>query len=675
MGEPPDPAQLGGALLRNGRLDGTDRSRDVLEEANRAWQSLAEERETRRRNRDYLFNEQWNETITTPDGETKTEEEAIREEGREPWQMNRVRPIIRNLKGQLRQNESDRQVFSVNREDTEAANVMTQALREARKINRLHSLEAQQFMEHLLAAKAAFRVGYKYVPEYDRPEVVVRAVNSLRLFYNKDLDDRRGRNLRIIGELHDLEVREIKDAFAPRDPELAEAIGDYYGTGDTRTFSGALSGFNQHDGLNFRTPTSTDLGRVIEVWRRESRQKRIVHDHDVGKLFDVTGEMDEADIQRENRSRQKLGIGGLEEVTRREAIWVGYFLTPTGEILWAGETPYAHQKHPYVMGFADFLDGEAVALMDDLIDQQRLYNRMIQVLDVAMSTSARGTLMIPEQMIPDGMSPEEFSREYTKVNGVVIYDATTESGEPMPSGHVPEQVFANSVPAGSFEWLQQMSREMKSASGVMGPQLGEETNANTPAALYNQQITQSQTTNLDQFETYFETLHDLDLKIVKVAASNHSEGRRIRGDADEGVLEFSEDQIQDLEFGVSLAEVTDTATYRQLFEQDLKEFLGGGLLTFRQFLKESAHPKAESLLELIERTNPLVQDESDSPADAQGEAQQSSAEQEVRQAAQQMQGAGAGEPNEQSQRQLRAELIQAAEDGNQRAQALLAQAA
>jgi len=670
-GDEPPARTLRGALLEGERLASTEESKTVLERADRAWQSLEDDRERRRTNRDYLFGDQWGEKIETEDGMI-TERRAIEKQGREPWEMNRVRPIVRNLMGQLRQNESDRQVFAVNREDNAAARVMTQVLRESRRINKMPAVEAHQFVEFILSGKTCFRVGYEYMHEYDRPEVSIRPVNTLRLFYNTDLTDPRARDLTIIGELHDMELEDVVNAFAPRDPQVAEAIEDYYGKGQRRHYTDSnMPGFARHDGLNFRTPTDTDLCRVIEAWRRESHTIRLAHDHQTGRVHRIGDRLSDRQVQQENAARRQAGERPLEVYQRRESVWVGYFLTPTGEILWAGTTPFEHQEHPYVLGFGDMLDGEVRGLMDDLIDQQRLYNRMIQIMDLGMSTSARGVLMIPEEMIPDDMSVDEFADEYTKVNGTIVYKATTDEGKPMPSQHTPEQVFSNSIPAGAFEWLAQMNREMKSASGVTGPQMGEDASSDTPASLYHQQIVQSQTTNLDQFESYFESLRDLDLKIVKVAAQHHEDGRRVRGTADEGVVEFTEQQIKDLEFDVSLAQVEDTATYRQLFEQDLKELLGNGLLTFRQYLKTSSHPKADQLLELIKRNNPLIGGRGEQGAPESAGAQ-------LQQAARQMQeGAeAAGQPIPEGQRrQLRAQLLKRAENGDPDARALLNQAA
>jgi hypothetical protein len=644
--------------MENGRLASTERSVDVLEEARSAWNALQNDRKRRRRNRNYLMGLQWQDEVETEDG-FKTEREVIEDQGREAWKMNHIRPIIRNLKGQLRQNQSDRQVFAVNREDNRAAEVMTHVLREARRINAMESIEADQFIEHLLAGKSAFHVGYKYWPKYDRPEVSIRKVNMLRFFYNPDADDRRGHDLRIVGEIHDMSLDDIVTSFAPRDREYGEAIREYYGDVKSETFE-MREAFGFQDGLSFDTPLDSDLHRVIEVWRRRSKMVRKVHDPEAGRT--VQAELPDARIEQENRARRQRGMEELRVMDRRENVWVGYFLTPTGEILWAGETPYDHQEHPYAFGWADMIDGESRGLLSDLIDQQRLYNRMIQVMDLGMSTSARGVLMIPEERIPEGMSVNDFAEEYTKVNGVVVYKARTEDGGQIDPRLKPEQVYNQSIPTGAFEWLAQMREDMESSSGVTGPVMGESPDSGTPAALYNAQITQSNTTTLDLFETYFEVLRDLDVKTVQVAAQFYDDDRPVRTNEND-ILRFTSDEVRDVQFDATVAQVADTATYRQLYERDLQEMRAAGEITFRQYLEMSSHPKADQLIELIERTNPLVKGET--------RPQQGTGDPETQQALEvAAQGSQAA-----TQRNLRAQLLQAAENGDRDAAALLSQAA
>lgn len=668
-----DLASLRGPLLENGVLAGTEESRDVLEEAHSAWDALSEDRDRRRRHRDYLMGRQWQDTIETDQGR-KTERQHIEDQGREAWQMNHLRPIVRNLKGQLRKNSSDRQAFAVDDEDDRAAEIMTKALREARRINRMDTVEADQWLEHLLGGLSAFRIGYKYWSKYDRPEVTIRPVNSLRFFYNPDASDRRGHDTRIVGELHDMDVESICAAFAPQDREVSEAIKEYYGKPQRESFW-ARYDFAQADALGFYSTQDDDQHRVIEIWCRKLREKLMIHDPAEPEVYALPPDrVDREQIAATNQERRAQGTPPLRVEERQELTWVGYFLTPTGEVLWVGETPYWHGEHPYAYGWAEKIDNESRGLLVDLIDQQRLYNRMIQIIDVGMSTSARGVLLIAEEQIPDGMEVQDFADEWTKLNGVVAYKADPDEAN-VPPGVKPQQVFSQSIPAGAFEWLAQMRNELQEVSGVSGAVMGEEPPSDQPASLYQARIVQSQTTTLDLFETYFDTLHQVDVKALQVAKQFHGDGRAVRGSKDD-LVRFDRASVRDTLFDVSVAQVADTATYRQLYEQDLKEMRAQGDITFRQFLEMSSHPKADQLLQLIERTNPLVGGGGDGqPARQRMQGPGGGGtERALQQAAQAGQLADRRVAGGQA-RQLRARLMEQAEEGDRDAHALLAQAA
>lgn len=669
----PDLATLEGPLLRRGRLESTDTTMEVLDEANSAWDARDSDRRRRRRHRNYVFGLQWQDTIEH-EGQTMTEREAIEGEGREPWQMNHLRPVIRNLKGQLRQNSSDRAAFAVDREDSEAAEQMTKALREARRINMMDSLEADNFLEHLMGGEAAFHIGYKYQSQYDRPEVTYRVVNMLRFFVNPDANDRRGHDISLIGEIHDMEVSDIVAQFASNNPQAADAIREYYGDDRMGRDYWGYDEFNKADSLDFYSTADADMNRVIEVWRRELRESRIIHDPAEPGRYEVEREeYPDERIERENQLRRQQGIPPLRVEDRSEMGWMGYFLTPTGEVLWAGESPYWHQEHPYAYGWAEKMDNESRGLLVDLIDQQRLYNRMIQVIDLGMSTSARGVLMIPKEQIPQDMSVQDFADEYTKANGVIAYKADPDDSN-LPRGTSPEQVFNRSIPSGAFQWLQQMRNELQEVSGISGAVMGEEPPSDQPAALYQARIQQSQITTLDLFETYFGILQKADRKALKVARQFFEDGRLVRGSKDE-VTRFDRARVRDTEFEVTIAEVADTATYRQLYEQDLKEFLGGGMITFRQFLKMSSHPKADQLLQVINRSNPLSgQGEGGADMNNITGTGDPETEQAIRQAAQASEMADQPIPGAEA-RELRDNLMEQAAGGDSDAEALLAQAA
>jgi hypothetical protein len=48
-----------------------------------------------------------------------------------------------------------------------------------------------------------------------------------------------------------------------------------------------------------------------------------------------------------------------------DSYWYYYFLSPLGDILAEGETPYEHKSHPYVFKAYPFIDGEIHSFVSD----------------------------------------------------------------------------------------------------------------------------------------------------------------------------------------------------------------------------------------------------------------------------------------------------------------------
>ena len=67
------------------------------------------------------------------------------------------------------------------------------------------------------------------------------------------------------------------------------------------------------------------------------------------------------------------------------------------------------------------------------------------MLDFIMNASAKGVLLIPEDCIPDGMTPADFAKEWVRFNGVITYVPSQKHTK------VPEQISANSTNIGITE--------------------------------------------------------------------------------------------------------------------------------------------------------------------------------------------------------------------------------
>lgn len=580
----------------------TDRSRTLLREAKRDHELMDDYRHRRRMARDQRRGRHWENLIDDPDypGRQITEKEYIERQGRTAWQMNHTSPTIRNLVGQYLQNKSERVAYAVDREGDEEAELMTVALRAARRHNRAKELEVSQLEEHIQGGMCVWKVGSEFDSELDRDEIVFEAIDPARFFFNQDVSDRRLKGLRRIGEVHEVHIDELVAQLATS-PEHAEAIRAVYGGRVDWLDEVYDAGQSYRDNFDFETGGDPNRALAYEIWTTEHRWVQMVHDPVNGFYGKWDG--DPGELAAENAARMLEGYPELDIEMRQEAVWVYRILTDMGHVLAEGEEPYWHQSHPYVVSFAQWMDGEWWGLIEDIEDPQRLVNRMTTAIDHMLSASAKGVLLIDEEALSaTGMSIEDIAEEWTKMNGVI----SLKLKPGMQMNKVVQQITASAIPSGIFEWLNDQKSHIQELSGVVGAQMGAAPKSGQPAAIYSMQQTTASLTTLIFFETFFWALHQLDKKAVQCIQQFYDRPGLITADKGRRV-HFDPDKVRDAVFDMVVADSADTATYRQLFEESLKEFLGGGRITFRQFLEMSSHPKAGQLLKIIDRTNPMIE--------------------------------------------------------------------
>ena len=296
-------------------MDGEARTKvmSLLRRAKKWWDHRADFRRRRARSRDYRRGHQWQEKTENRDGKQVTEEQKIKDQGRIPWVINQIGTVVRNLVGQWRQNQSDRAAFAVEDEDKEATEQMNVKRRGTRRYNRAGTVERNEFEEFLISGACGMKLTIEWDSDLERNEVELDPVDQTRLFFNMDLEDRRMKNLRIIGELHDLTPSELIAAYAKDqngdfDREKAEQIKQIYGNLD-EDLTGVMSdaGFDRTDDLSFFNASERSLGRVIEVWTKRHKLKRYAHDKARGTLTELDDDTPDDAIERLNAQRRAAG--------------------------------------------------------------------------------------------------------------------------------------------------------------------------------------------------------------------------------------------------------------------------------------------------------------------------------------------------------------------------------
>ncbi len=567
----------------------------LLDKAYTAWLAMDTFRSERRRNIEYRNGNQWSDMVPDPDNSGKMirESELLTRQGKSLLKHNFIQQFIRNISGQMLTNPTQSVVYARTEGKEELGEMLTNTLQACHDSNRVGRVDLALLEELILSGVGCYKVGYKFSSEREQGECEVDVVPGSRLFVDTDMSDASLRSLSLIGELHELSLEEVISTFASN-PEEEKIVGRIY-----TPLAASTVGVSNKDS-DFMTPNDSACCRVIEVWYREGRWVKHTHDYLTGesKREDKITQKEVDKINRE-RLAECRSLGYSEERApllhldyQYEHYWSVAFLAPTGELLYRGESPYNHKSHPYIIGSIPTIDGTPKALVSDVIDIQRYINRLIVMIDFIMGTSAKGVLMVPENALPDGYSIEDFTSEYVKANGVILY-------KPNHTRDVPFQISSNSTNVGAWEMLNIQIGLIKELSGVSGAIQGEGSKGYTASSLYAQQAENSQLNLKVLFNTLRLLQRDRDEKMLKVIMQYYRNERYLSPAFESGGKESKYiPELVDtiIDFDLVVSHSIATPLYRQLNEEILKSMLDRGQIDIEMFLSNSSLPFAESLL-------------------------------------------------------------------------------
>jgi hypothetical protein len=355
--------------------------------------------------------------------------------------------------------------------------------------------------------------------------------------------------------------------------------------------------------MNFLFPTDTSLCRVIEVWRKEQKPRYRCVDYNNGDAFKVDIEDYKELVLDVNANRLRRGLEAgmerddiplIESEWFMDDYWYYYYLSPFGDILAEGETPYDHKSHPYAFKAYPYIDGEIHSFVSDVIDQQRYTNRLITLYDWIMRASAKGALLVPEGALPDDMDWDDLADEWSRFNGIIRY-------VPKPGVPMPQQLASNSVNIGIGELLNLQLKFFEDISGVNGALQGKPGYSSTSGTLYAQQTQNATTSLLDLLETFSSFIVDGAYKDVKNIQQFYDTKRRISiAGRSAAQVDYDPDKIRDTEFDLSIVESTATPTYRQAANEFLMQIWAAQQISLEQLLTYGDFPFADELLQSIQ---------------------------------------------------------------------------
>lgn len=595
--------------VKRDKLHNSQRAYDVLAMAQTYWSNMDDFRRERERNKRYTYGDQWDDTITV-DGCRMTEGEYIQKQGNVPLKNNLIRRLVRNVIGVYRSQSKEPVCNARDRDEQKLGETMSTVLQYNMQLNRMNELYARTMEEYMVGAFVVHRKWYGW--RNDRLDCWTDYVNPNRFFVDTNMRDFRGWDVTCCGEIHDISFGDLLGQFAQTPSDYERLANIYRAANNMRGFVSARASFGvstHRKDIDFLLNTDESLCRVIEVWRKETKPRYRCHDYNNGDVFkiDVNDKKALVDDVNQQRLEQGLSLGMAKEdipLVKAEwfvdSYWYYYYLTPFGDILAEGETPYAHKSHPYVFKAYPFIDGEIHSFVSDVIDQQRYANRLVTMYDWIMRASAKGVLLVPDECLGD-QSPEDFADAWTRFNGVVLYHA-------KPGVPAPTQVANNSTNIGISELLNLQLKFFEDISGVHGALQGRQGTTGTSGTLYAQQAQNATTSLLDLLDSFSQFVVDAAYKDVKNIQQFYDQKRTFNIAGRQATqIEYDPEKIRDTEFDLSIVESTATPVYRQIANDYLVQFWQSGQITLQQLLEVGDFTFADQLLQSIKSQQQQMQ--------------------------------------------------------------------
>lgn len=580
---------------------GDRRAFDILMEAQYYWNQMEDFRRDRERNKRYTYGAQWDDMICV-DGKSMSEEEYIKSQGNVPLKNNLIRRLVRSVLGVYRSQSKEPTCTARDRDEQKLGETMSTILQCNMQLNRMPDVYARTMEEFLISGFIVHRKSYGW--RNGKEDCWTDYVQPNNFFIDNNMRDFRGWDVSVLGEVHDISFGQLCEQFASS-PQEYRQLRDIYKWAARKDYIATYAerfGYSRLENYDFLFTSEPGRCRVIEIWRKEQKPRYRCHDYQNGDIFKIDEEDYAQVVLAENEERMRMAkeVGMPEEEVPLikanwfvDDYWYFYYLSPFGDILREGETPYEHGSHPYIFKAYPFIDGEIHSFVADVIDQQRYTNRLITLYDWIMRASAKGVLMMPEDCLPDGVSIDDIAESWTEFNGVIVY-------KPSKGGRAPEQVANNSTNIGIAELLNMQLKFFEDISGVTGALQGKPGYSGESASHYNQQTENATKSLLDLLECFSCFVVDGAYKDVKNMQQFYDTKRVFNIAGKSGAqIEYDPKKIRDVEFDLSITESTSTPAYRHLANDMLMQLYQSQAISVEQLLEHGDFPFADELLQSI----------------------------------------------------------------------------
>lgn len=455
----------------------------LIDRCEEAWMACGELRSRRERHKRFTYGRQWDDPVRDPEtGRVTTEREILSRDGRVPLTNNMIRQLVKCVTGRFR-------VYRQKMTDEQGR--MSGRLARLHIDNELDELDCRLLEDFLISGAAIQRLGH--LPGDDGVGPVVTNVSFSRFFLSMPRDP-RGCDIRLAGMLHDLTPEEVAMEFGGgsrrKCRELMERCKSLAVGSD-----GCSTGCVQ-DEPELRFSDEVGKVRVIEVWTHEPVE--IVRCHDVER--GVYSEREAGDHDREDAAP-----GKMRQRVVRERRWRGAWFLGDGTLL-RDELRGNGEESPFVIKFYPLVDGEVHSLVEDVIDQQKYVNRLVNLIDRIMASSAKGALLFPVDCLAEGMELTHVAKAWSATDGIIPYKF-------RPGDEPPRQLNPSVGDIGAKDLLKLELQMFRDVSGVSDVLMGHDPGGGAGAERYAAQVENATVAIRDVMDTFLSMLRKRDRRL------------------------------------------------------------------------------------------------------------------------------------------------------------------
>lgn len=591
----------------------------LLSRCENVWNNLAEFRQRRARSIRYCYGDQWGDIISV-NGKQMTYRQYLMNQGNVVIQTNQIKNRVETIVGQMVKESLEPVCHAVDREEQQYGEIMTACVQTNCHKNVFSELKKLWLRELNLGGLS---VGYESYDDHSGPDRRMDSwssfVNPNLFFFESESVDPLARDASLMGRMCYGTFEEICAQFArsPQDYNVLREIYNNQASPDRQEDSGEITERFADGELVFMRHYDPTRCYVCEVWTKETKPRIRLNDLNSGteEIIDADDKEYRRQVREENRRRRALalqsgfsedevpyiiGDGFGSDAEERngffmDTFWYCRFLAPDGTILWEGESPYADRGHPFTVCMFPFVDGRINGYMDDAIDMNLAMNRAVVLHDWLLRSGAKGVTVVPRAILGN-MTEREFARSWTSIDDMVFIDIDESKKDLFP------KVFygaAQNFDVGSL--LATYSRLMESGTPVNAALQGKTPNSGTSGTLYAQMTTNASTpiaALMESFNKFVERI--LNKKMKNIAMFYTPERYQSIAGSIDGLLNnenLNLNEVGDIEYDLTVKESADTPVFRAVINQDAKEFLLNGMITFEEYLEIADVPYADKILQ------------------------------------------------------------------------------